>query len=245
MSTIDKVRRLMPEPLVPVARKVVNAVVFMRYGGDKGAAKAAHEMAFWKKKAKAEGRLNNDWYRGIYTDAFGLDEAYFFGKRMLDIGCGPRGSLEWNSQALERVGLDPLVPDYRQLGIDSHAMRYVAAGAEEIPFPTGHFDIVAAINSLDHVDDLDAVIAEVARVTRVGGDFLLIVEVGHAPTITEPIGLWWNDMRRFDASFEVLVEQQFEKRQHGVFESLSEALPFDHSKPGRREGILISRMRRR
>ena len=29
-----------------------------------------------------------------------------------DIGCGPRGSLEWATMAAERVGLDPPVNKY-------------------------------------------------------------------------------------------------------------------------------------
>ena len=73
----------------------------------------------------------------------------------------------------QRVELDPLVPDYLKLGADKHKMEYVAAGSEDILFPDGHFDIVTCLNALDHVDDLDATIREVKRVTKHGGFFLL------------------------------------------------------------------------
>lgn len=70
--------------------------------------------------------------------------------------------------ASERVGLDPLVDGYRALGIGQHKMTYVKGGSEKIPFPDGHFDIVTSFNSLDHVDNLDATVAEITRVTAPG-----------------------------------------------------------------------------
>lgn len=244
MSVVDQIRKLMPEALVPAARKIVNAAVYARYRGDTGAAKAAHEMGFWRKRASEEGQLTNAFYERIYTELFDLDRGHFDGKKMLDIGCGPRGSLEWNSGAAERIGLDPLVDQYRELGIDRHAQTYVCSGAEKMPFEDGHFDIVAAINALDHVDDLDEVVREVTRVLRPGGDFLFLVEVGHAPTITEPIGLWWDDIARFREHFDVVLEKHFEKTEPGLG-SVYNGTVFDHGRVGRREGFLLARLRRR
>jgi hypothetical protein len=43
---------------------------------------------------------------------------FFKGKKFLDIGCGPRGSLEWASQATTRVCADPLAVQYGKLGAD-------------------------------------------------------------------------------------------------------------------------------
>ena len=149
-------------------------------------AKSDAELAYWQERKAEEGTLQASHYERFYTGHFELAREFFAGKRLLDIGCGPRGSLEWADMAAERVGLDPLVDNYRHLGIDRHAMSYVSAGAEAMPFADGHFDVVSAFNALDHVDDLDAVIAEITRVTRTGGSLLLIVEIGHAPTPTEP-----------------------------------------------------------
>ena len=107
---------------------------------------------------------------------------------------------------VQRVGLDPLVPSYLGLGANKHKMEYVASGSENIPFPDAHFDIVACLNALDHVDDLDATIREIKRVTKPGGFFLLSVEIDHPPTPTEPITL--NDvvLKTFGPEFEVLSE---------------------------------------
>src|SRR5687767_10314946 len=50
----------------------------------------------WKEKeAQESGRLLNTHYEPFYTTVFGLTHADYAGKAVLDIGCGPRGSLEW------------------------------------------------------------------------------------------------------------------------------------------------------
>ena len=73
--------------------------------------------------------------RGFTRRIFDLEPSFYEGKRILDIGCGPCGSLEWADMAAERVGLDPLVPQSMELGAKKHEMTYVAAPSEKIPFP--------------------------------------------------------------------------------------------------------------
>jgi len=151
--------------------------------------KKDHELQFWKQRFQAEGILEHAHYEQFYTTTFGLKRDFYEGKRILDIGCGPRGSLEWANMATERVGLDPLAKEYLKLGAVQHKMSYVNGSSDKIPFPNGYFDVVASFNSLDHVDDLDRTVHEIIRVTRKGGLFLLIVETNHPPTPTEPISL--------------------------------------------------------
>jgi len=166
--------------------------------------KGRQELQFWQERAREEGQLSHDHYEQFYTTIFGLNQASYDGKRVLDIGCGPRGSLEWADGAAERVGLDPLVNEYRKLGIDRHKMRYVNASSDKIPFPTAYFDIVTSFNSLDHVDNLERTIREISRVTKDGGSFLLIAEINHPPTPTEPITLRQDALvRAFEPSFTI------------------------------------------
>jgi SAM-dependent methyltransferase len=203
--------------------------------GTKGEA----ELAYWRGRRDAEGLLGNAHYEFFYTEAFGLTRDDYAGKRVLDIGCGPRGSLEWATGASERVGVDPLVSDYRDLGIDGHAMTYVQAPAEAMPFPDGHFDIVAAFNALDHVDDVDAAIAEMTRVTRAGGIGLLIVEIGHEPTPTEPQTLEEEILDRF-AGWEVVHERRTGiDDAHDVYNSWRRGVPREAA-----PGIVGARLRR-
>ncbi len=197
------------------------------------------EFSYWQVRQQAEGVLTNSHYERFYTTEFGLTAADYAGKRVLDIGCGPRGSLEWAADASERVGLDPLVARYRKLGIDSHRMTYVEGGAESIPFPDGSFDIVAAFNALDHVDDPNAAIAEFTRVTAPGGVGLLIVEVNHPPTPTEPQSLGWDLLERF-SGWETVTEKHVAiGDDHDVYGSWLRASPW-LSGPG----LLGARLRR-
>ena len=142
------------------------------------------ELRYWRNVA---GPIeSNTHFEYFFTEHFGLDQDFYRGKRVLDVGCGPRGSLEWLDGASELVGADPLADEYRKLGAPERRMRYVTASAEDLPFPDAHFDVVSAFNALDHVEDLSAAVAEIARVTAPGGTFLVIVEIGHQPTWTEP-----------------------------------------------------------
>lgn len=145
-----------------------------------------NELKYWERVRNSEGVLSNDDYLHFYTAHFGLDASYYDGKVILDIGCGPRGSLEWADAAQRRIGLDPLAREYLELGAKYHKMEYLDAPSEKIPLQDGECDAVFSFNSLDHVEDVHRTIREIKRVTSPGGIFLLLVEINHPPTDCEP-----------------------------------------------------------
>lgn len=148
--------------------------------------KSKCETDYWERKKKEEGVLQNKHYETFFTKYFELTKEFYTDKKVLDIGCGPRGSLEWMKDAKSRICVDPLAHTYGDLGSYSHDMLYVFSGAENIPFPSQSFDVVTSINNLDHVTDVDASVKEIARLVRVGGHFLLIVELHTKPKPCEP-----------------------------------------------------------
>ncbi len=163
------------------------------------------ELDFWRGLCAASGgRLWNGHFEPLLTTVYDLEPNDFRGKRILDIGCGPCGSLEWATMAAERVGLDPLAKKYLRLGAAKHAMRYVAARSERIPFSNGYFDIVSCLNALDHVDSFEKTIAEIKRVTRKGGLFLVSVEIDHLPTVYEPLVISEGDMAKLEPEFRIV-----------------------------------------
>ncbi|MBM1175457.1 class I SAM-dependent methyltransferase [Microvirga arabica] len=201
------------------------------------------EFAYWKRRYSAEGRqLSNSHYEALYTTVYGLSHADYVGKRVIDIGCGPRGSLEWADMVEQRVGLDPLVPQYLKLGADQHKMEYCAAPSEKIPYPQSHFDIVTCLNALDHVEDFERTVAEIKRVTKNGGLFLLSVEIDHPPTPTEPISLTRDMLRRLEPEFQVKSERYVgTPDDHGLHQAvLAGQPPYQDGKPG----IYIAMMER-
>ena len=145
------------------------------------------ETLYWKLNLRKSGnKFYNGHFEYYYTDLFGLDPGYFTGKKILDIGCGPLGSLEWAKTAARRVGVDPLAEKYIRMNGGTQEMEYVRAGSEALPFEDGEFDVVSIFNALDHVENVDAAVSEAERVLASSGDLLLIVEIGHKPTLTEP-----------------------------------------------------------
>jgi SAM-dependent methyltransferase len=203
--------------------------------------KEQHELSFWKSRLANEGVLGNSHYEYFFTSFFGFDHEFYRGKRLLDVGCGPRGSLEWAFMASERVGLDPLAGKYRKLGIGRHKMTYVSRRSDDIPFPNGYFDVVTAFNSLDHVDDFTGTTEEIQRVLRPGGVFLLIVEVEHQPTSTEPITLHWNTADCF-SGFDLIEARKYEiGNVHDIYGQLKSNARFDENNPEQRPGILAAK----
>ena len=176
--------------------------------------KEANELHYWRRRKKAEGILSNAHYQTFYTAHFGLVESFYENKVILDIGCGPRGSLEWAGMARRRIGLDPLAAEYLKLGANSHQMEYISTPAETIPLEDAVCDVVISFNSLDHVENVERVLSEIKRVTRVGGLFLLLVEINHAPTSCEPHELKPDKLVR-------LLEPEFSCGELAVYEPVA------------------------
>ena len=207
--------------------------------------KRTEELSYWRERKAAEGELRAGHYEPIFTGLAGLERDFYAGKDMLDVGCGPRGSLNWADVARRRVGLDPLADDYRALGTDAHPMEYVAAAAESIPFEDASFDVVTSLNSLDHVDDLDATIAEIKRVLRPGGHLVLAVEVGHEPTWSEPQTIGWDIATRFEPELEQVRAGEYERGVDSLYDAAFRGAAFDHADRAPRTGVLIALLRRR
>ena len=123
-------------------------------------------------------------------------------------------------------------------------MSYVSADAERLPFVDRTFDVVACFNALDHVQSVEGAIREMTRVARPGASLLLVVDVNHRPTHTEPHHLGWNITETFDGWSEVF-RREFEHSAHGYVTSLrDDPVAYNHSDVRERWGILVSRLER-
>lgn len=205
--------------------------------------KHSSEMTYWAGRFKAEsGSLSNSHYEPLFTTVYNLTRDDYKDKRVIDIGCGPRGSLEWATMAAERVGLDPLANKYLEFGVSKHAMKYVTAPSECIPFEDGYFDIVTCLNALDHVDDLNETIAEIKRITRKGGLFLVSVEIDHPATATEPVVISERDMDKFSPEFETASSFKVgTPDDHDLHGAVRNRQPlYEFGKPG----VYVAKMRR-
>ncbi len=148
--------------------------------------KEFNELSYWKHRKRIEGVLKNKHYKYFYTDHFNIAYTYYDGKILLDIGCGPRGSIEWACSSLLRIGLDPLASEYLTLGANKQRMKYICACAENIPLINDICDTIFSFNSLDHVENIEKTLSEIKRIIKPDGIFLLLIEVNHPPTDCEP-----------------------------------------------------------
>jgi len=198
--------------------------------------KSTRELNYWKHRAK-QGFTERD-FKYFYTTCFSISEDFYKDKKILDIGCGPRGSLEWAYMCSKRIGLDPLAESYKTLAVDKQKMHYVTGRAERIPFSDEYFDIVSSFNTLDHLDDLIQCINEITRVLKKGGLFLLLTDLNHRPTITEPISFSWDVVNFFLPELKLISQKHYKRSPEGIYQSILANIPYDHSDKPQRPGVL-------
>jgi len=116
---------------------------------------------------RAEARHRNPWIAGEIARALGRGS-----QRVLDLGCGA-GFLANDLAARGHLctGIDTTAENLAVArardGTCSVAYRVADAGA--LPFQSSTFDVVCAMDLLEHVEQPDRVVREAARVLRPGG----------------------------------------------------------------------------
>lgn len=121
------------------------------------------------------------------------------GWRALDVGCGTGGLLAALAELGPAVGMDqaPEALDYcRRRGARDLVQHDVARGPW--PIPDGAFDVVTALDVVEHVDDDAGLVAEMHRVLRPNGVVVISVpsfqwlwsywdeQLGHRRRYTRP-----------------------------------------------------------
>jgi SAM-dependent methyltransferase len=97
------------------------------------------------------------------------------GHRLLDIGCADGSYTRRLAEGFDQVDAIDIeverLDDFREAGPGWIAVAEMSADA--LSYPDNTFDVITAIEVMEHVGDVDAVLAEVARVLVPGGRFLV------------------------------------------------------------------------
>ena len=151
-------------------------------------------MALWRKRSQEEIFASFGWWdKGCFLGQMTGDRCDYIqacleralGKdalqrhRILEVGCG--GGLiceEMAKRGATMVGIDPSQPALatarehaRQSGL-AERITYDQGYAEALPYADGSFQAIVCLDVLEHVKDLRATVAEIARVLAPGGVFV-------------------------------------------------------------------------
>ncbi|MEO6317436.1 MAG: methyltransferase domain-containing protein [Acidimicrobiales bacterium] len=168
-------------------------------------------------------------------------------RRVLDVGCGEGqvARLARSCGAELAVGVDPTWGQVAVATSRGGGASYGRAGAAALPFPADTFDAVVACLVFEHIREVDAAIAEVARVLQPGGRFLFFL---NHPLLQTPNSGWIDDQildppEQYWRIGPYLTEDEtIEEVEKGVF------IPFIHRPLSRYvnaladEGLLVTRM---
>ena len=93
------------------------------------------------------------------------------GERVLDVGCG-RGHVvnSLREFGVHAEGID-LNPNAAEVALVPHVRTM---SATDLEFESDTFDAVVSFHAIEHIPDIDAALAEMARVVRPGGKVLLV-----------------------------------------------------------------------
>src|SRR5947209_9026058 len=130
----------------------------------------SHQETYRQNEAYAEFLAS--WDAGFYSKYADTLKPEKPGSRALDVGCGV-GQVEarLTEAGCEAYGVDVSEPNIERARKFSN--RCQLYDGKKLPFPDEHFASVGALNVLEHVDEPEAFIRELVRVTAIGGRVVL------------------------------------------------------------------------
>ncbi len=117
------------------------------------------------------------WHRGRRRIIAGFVEQicrdFKHRPRILDVGCGTGGNLMMLSQFGDAEGVD-VSPDALEF-CRQRGLKTKLGAAEQLPYDDATFDLVTALDVVEHIDDDVAGLREMRRVLKPDGRLLLFV----------------------------------------------------------------------
>lgn len=184
-----------------------------------------HETYYRQNEAYADFLAGWDpRFYGKYTDALRPAPADPKNGRVLDVGCGVGqvvGAL--TRDGVEAYGVDVSEPNMaRARQFSDRCQLY---DGSRLPFPDGHFACVGSLNVLEHVDQPEAFLQELVRVTQKGGRIVI-----SSPNFRRVIGFrdYHPRMRGLRHKWENWLRLREKRRQ---MRENPDAVRFDHTPP--------------
>ncbi len=126
----------------------------------------SHQETYRENEAYAQFLAN--WDANFYAKYADTLRPARPGARALDVGCGVGQVVgRLTTDGFEAYGVDVSEPNIKRAR--EFSARCQMYDGKHLPFPDAHFASVGALNVLEHVEEPEAFVQELARVTEPGG----------------------------------------------------------------------------
>jgi ubiquinone/menaquinone biosynthesis C-methylase UbiE len=165
---------------------------------DPTAYEVVHELEeahwFFVARRKILSRLLDDLTAGMSCES------------ILDVGCGTGATMRLLERYGEVTGID--ISTKALAYCQEHGRsRLCLADGENLPFSDGSFDLVTALDLLEHLEHEDVGLAEVWRVLRYGG---------HAVLVVPAYQFLWSDFDKFSGHYRRYTRAELKLSVEGV-----------------------------
>ena len=138
------------------------------------------DSAYYRSYRKLE--LEHWWFRGRETILRKLvaetvadsGEAEPGRTRILNVGAATGRTSEWLGEFGEVVSVE-YNRDCARMAEEFTGLEMTVASAEDLPYPDNSFDLVTAFDVIEHIEDHQRAVDEMARVVREGGAIFVTV----------------------------------------------------------------------
>ena len=136
--------------------------------------------------------------------------------RVLDVGCGAgqvAKAVKRERADLEVLGCDVSKSAVAAASASPEGVDFRLATAERLPFADGELDFVWIFDVLEHVDDPEVVLREVARVLKPGGGFHIVLPLeGQPRTLYRLVGTGtrWTAKVRHGGHIQIFSAERFQ-----------------------------------
>jgi|GEM_PF-2201483 SAM-dependent methyltransferase len=139
----------------------------------------AEELACWqgidyKLRSKSYIEAKKEYWRRILKKAK-LSSDELVQQTVLEVGAGPSGIFLLFGNHPSYTTIDPLNDEYKKIAPHLYGLQEVVSDKFEDFSNKRNYQTVFAINCIDHCDDIDLFIRQLARTSEVGGKVIMAV----------------------------------------------------------------------
>jgi SAM-dependent methyltransferase len=168
----------------------------------------------------------------LHLKRYAFAEPMCRGKDVLDLACGVGYGSAFLAESAERVvgaDADEKAIAYANARYAAPNVEYVVSDAASLPLPPASFDVVCSFETIEHLPDREAYLAEVVRVVRDGG--ALVVSTPRVDRTTlhpdnpfHQVELSRDDfaalLRRYFQDVEMYGQRRLQTRRHRALQAL-------------------------